>query len=69
MNTNFEKVPSKLIELELQIKLLDYLKEEKSIDDSMYNFVVNKLINKITIEKSKVDEDYKNNITNYELVT
>lgn len=69
MDTLINKIPSKIIELELQIKLLDYLKESKFVDDGMYNFCINKLLNKITLEKSKIDEDYKNNFDNYKLVT
>ena len=66
---NKNKVPSKIIEIETSIKLLEYLKRENTIDDGMYNFCVNKLLNKIEIEKQKQDEEYINNIDNYKLLT
>ena len=65
---NENKVPSKIIELETSIKLLEYLKRENTIDDGMYNFCINKLLNKIEIEKSKINEEYINNIDNYKLL-
>ena len=40
---NINKVPSKLIEIETSIKLLEYLKRKTIIDDGMYNFCINKL--------------------------
>ena len=66
---NKNKFPSKIIEIETSIKLLEYLKRENTIDDGMYNFCVNKLLNKIEIEKQKQDEEYINNIDNYKLLT
>ena len=66
---NINKVPSKIIELETSIKLLEYLKRENTIDDGMYNFCINKLLNKIELEKSKIDGDYINNIDNYKILT
>lgn len=66
---SINKVPSKIIEIETSIKLLEYLKRENTIDDGMYNFCVNKLLNKIEIEKQKQDEEYINNIDNYKLLT
>lgn len=66
---NANKVPSKIIELEASIKLIEYLKRENTIDDGMYNFCINKLLNKIEIEKSKINEEYINNIDNYKLLT
>lgn len=66
---NENKVPSKIIELETSIKLLEYLKRENTIDDGMYNFCINKFLNKIEIEKSKINEEYINNIDNYKLLT
>ena len=66
---NENKVPSKIIELETSIKLLEYLKRENTIDDGMYNFCINKLLNKIEIEKQKQDEEYINNIDNYKILT
>ncbi len=46
-------VKSKMIELEISIKLLEYLKRKATIEDNMYNYVVNKLIRKIELEKNK----------------
>jgi len=66
---NEKKVPYKIIELEASIKLIEYLKRENTIDDGMYNFCINKLLNKIEIEKSKINEEYINNIDNYKLLT
>ena len=66
---NENKVPSKIIELETSIKLLEYLKRKSVIDDGMYNFCINKLLNKIEIEKSKINDDYINSIDNYKILT
>ncbi len=66
---NINKVPSKIIELETSIKLLEYLKRKSVMDDGMYNFCINKLLNKIEIEKSKINEEYMNNIDNYKILT
>lgn len=63
------KVPSKIIEIETNIKLLEYLKRKNIIDDGMYNFCINKLMNKIELEKSKFDDDYINDINNYKILT
>ena len=65
---SMNKVPSKIIELETSIKLLEYLKQRNTIDDGMYNFCINKLLNKIEIEKSKIDDKYIKNIDNYKLL-
>lgn len=62
-------IPAKIIELELEIKILEYLKRENSIDENMYNYVIDKLINKIEKEKAKMDEEYIKNINNYKLIT
>ena len=62
-------VPSKIIELETSIKLLEYLKRNDVIDDGMYNFCINKLVNKIDLEKNKINDDYINNIDNYKILT
>ena len=62
-------IPSKIIELETSIKLLEYLKRNSVIDDGMYNFCVNKLIGKLELEKSKIDDDYINDIKNYKILT
>ena len=66
---NINKIPSKIIEIETSIKLLEYLKRKSVIDDGMYNFCINKLLNKIEIEKQKQDEKYINNIDNYKILT
>ena len=66
---NENKVPSKIIELETSIKLLEYLKRENTIDDGMYNFCINKLLNKIELEKNKMDDKYINNTNNYKILT
>ena len=63
------KIPSRIVEIETSIKLLEYLKRENVIDDGMYNFCINKLMNKLTLEKSKIDEDYINNTNNYKILT
>ena len=63
------KIPARIIELEISIKLLEYLKRTSVIDDGMYNFCINKLMNKHTLEKSKIDEDYINNTNNYKILT
>ena len=66
---SMNKVPSKIIEIETSIKLLEYLKRRNIIDDGMYNFCINKLVNKIDLEKNKVNDDYINNIDNYKILT
>ncbi len=63
------KIPSRIVEIETSIKLLEYLKRKNVMDDGMYNFCINKLMNKLTLEKSKVDDDYINNIDNYKILT
>ena len=62
-------LPSRIIEIETSIKLLEYLKRTSVIDDGMYNFCINKLMNKLTLEKSKIDDDYISNIDNYKILT
>ncbi len=66
---SIDKVPSRIIEIETSIKLLEYLKGRNIIDDGMYNFCINKLLNKIEIEKSKIDDKYINDLNNYKLLT
>ena len=66
---NKNKFPSKIIEIETSIKLLEYLKRNNTIDDGMYNFCINKLLNKIEIEKSKINDEYINDLNNYKLLT
>ena len=66
---NKNKFPSKIIEIETSIKLLEYLKRNNTIDDGMYNFCINKIMNKIDSEKSKINEEYINNIDNYKILT
>ena len=62
-------IPSKIIELETSIKLLEHLKRNNTIDDGMYNFCVNKLIRKLELEKKKIDDNYINEIRNYKILT
>ena len=65
---NMNKVPSKIIEIETSIKLLEYLKRNNTIDDGMYNFCINKYINKSELEKRKIDGDYIKSIDNYKIL-
>lgn len=51
---NINKIPSKIIEIEISIKLLEYLKRINTIDDEMYNFCINKLLKKQELEKHKI---------------
>ena len=62
-------IPSKIIELETSIKLLEYLKRNSVIDDGMYNFCINKLIGKLELDKSKIDDNYINENSNYKILT
>ena len=66
---NISKIPSKIIEIETSIKLLEYLKRKSVIDDGMYNFCINKLIRKLEIEKNRIDDEYINDLNNYKLLT
>ena len=66
---SINKVPSKIIEIETSIKLLEFLKRENTIDDGMYNFCINKFLNKIEIETSKINEEYINDLNNYKILT
>ena len=66
---NINRVPSRIIEIETSIKLLEYLKIKSVIDDGMYNFCINRLIGKLELEKQKQDDDYINNINNYKILT
>ena len=61
-------IPSRIIEIEISIKLLEYLKGENKIDDGMYNFCINKFMNKIDLEKSKTNDSYIKNINNYKIL-
>lgn len=63
------EIPSRIIEIETSIKLLEYLKRENIIDDGIYNFCINKLLNKIELEKSKINDDYIKNTDNYKILT
>ena len=65
---NINKIPSRIVEIETSIKLLEYLKRKNTIDDGMYNFCINKLLNKIEFEK-KQDDKYINDLNNYKLLT
>lgn len=66
---NINRVPSRIIEIETSIKLLEYLKIKSVIDDGMYNFCINRLIGKLELEKQKQDDNYMNNINNYKILT
>ena len=66
---NKNKVPSKIIEIETSIKLLEYLKRKRVIDDGMYNFCINRLMNKIELEKNRIDDEYINDLNNYKILT
>ncbi len=66
---NVSKVSSKIIEIETSIKLLEYLKRNSTIDDGMYNLCISKLLNKIELEKNRINDDYINNINNYKILT
>lgn len=66
---NINKVPSKIIEIETSIKLLEYLKRKSVIDDGMYNFCINRLINKLSLEKIRIDDEYINDLNNYKILT
>ena len=66
---NINKVPSKIIEIEISIKLLEYLKRKSVIDDGMYNFCINRLMNKLTLENNRIDDEYINDLNNYKLLT
>ena len=65
---NINKISSKIIEIEASIKLFEYLKRNNTIDDGMYNFCINKYINKIELEKRKIDGDYIKSIDNYKIL-
>lgn len=66
---NISKIPSRIIEIEINIKLFEYLKRENVIDDEMYNFCINKLLHNLELEKSKINDDYIKNIDNYKILT
>lgn len=66
---SINKVPSKIIEIETSIKLLEFLKRENTIDDGMHNFCINKLLKNLELEKSKINDDYIKNIDNYRILT
>ena len=66
---NKNVVPSKIIEIETSIKLLEYLKRKNIIDDGMYNFCINRLMSKIELEKNRIDDEYINDLNNYKLLT
>lgn len=65
---NINKVSSKIIEIEISIKLLEYLKKSNVIDDGMYNFCIKKLTYKLELAKDKIDNDYINDINNYKIL-
>ncbi len=49
-----KKSSTKIIEMEISIKLLEYLKRINIINDEIYNFCINKLIGKLELEKQKI---------------
>lgn len=63
------KLPTKIIELKLNIKLLEYLKRNNIIDNEMYNFCINKLTHKLELEKNKINDDFIFDIKNYKIFT
>ena len=65
---NINRISSKIIEIEASIKLFEYLKRNNTIDDGMYNYCINKYINKIELEKRKIDDDYIKSIDNYKIL-
>ena len=65
---NINKISSKIIEIEASIKLFEYLKRNNTIDDGMYNYCINKYINKSELEKRKIDGDYIKSIDNYKIL-
>lgn len=66
---NINKIPSKIIEIEISIKLLEYLKRKNAINDGMYNYCINKLLKKEELEKIKINDKYTNDINNYKILT
>ena len=66
---NISKIPSRIIEIDINIKLFEYLKRKNIIDDGMYDFCINKLLKKLELEKSKIDNNYMNDIDNYKILT
>lgn len=66
---SINKVPHKIIEIEISIKLLEYLKRKNGIDDDMYNFCIDKLLRKRELEKSRIDDEYINDPGNYKILT
>ena len=65
---DINRISSKIIEIEASIKLFEYLKRNNTIDDGMYNYCINKYINKIELEKRKIDDDYIKTIDNYKIL-
>ena len=66
---NISKIPSRILEIEINIKLFEYLKRENINDDGMYNFCINKLLKNLELEKNKINDDYIKNIDNYRILT
>ena len=48
---------------------MEYLKRKSVIDDGMYNFCINRLMNKLTLEKNRIDDEYINDLNNYKILT
>jgi hypothetical protein len=66
---NISMIPPRIIEIEINIKLFEYLKRKNIIDDGIYNFCINKLLHNLELEKSKINSDYIKNIDNYRILT
>ena len=41
-----DKISSRVIEKEISVKLLSYLKRNKNIDQKLYDYILNKLLKK-----------------------
>ncbi len=63
------KISSMIIEIEISIKLFEYLRRKNAVDDRMYNFCINKLLKKLELGKNKIDDNYIKNIDNYKILT
>lgn len=56
---NISKISSSIIEIEIDIKLFEYLKRKNVIDDGMYDFCISKLFRDLELERSKINDDYR----------
>ncbi len=62
------KKSNKIIELEMCIKLMNYLKRTNTVGINMYNYCINRLIMKLELEKNKIDDMYIKDISNYQIL-